>query len=418
MKKKPAKDSLTLPSKTATNEINGRTGGPRLLKEINSRAVFRLLRENTPCSRADLVRMTGLTAPTVSGAVEHLMKLDLVESLGYGASSGGRRPDLLRFNSTYGYVAGVDLGGTNLRIALADLEGNILGKWSSPTHNSRTPERVIEKMRNGLAELLQRTGVPPSKLLAVAAGAPGITDVEAGIVISAPHLQGWKDIPLRVMIESALGIPAVIENDVNLAAIGESWIGAARAVRDFVFLGLGTGIGAGIVINGQLFHGSDWAAGEVGYMHVPGTPDISFVLDKPGSLESVIGGRSIERRWKKMWKEADRSDQNAPQSLSVTEIFEYARTGDLLARTVLDQTARILAHAILNISLIVNCSLFVLGGGVGMSVPLYDATRRILERNELVRPQLTLSVLGSDAQLMGAVRIALDRAEMNIGVSI
>jgi glucokinase len=388
---------------------------PALLKEMNAREVLRVLRQDNPCSRADLVRLTGLTAPTVSAAVERLIDEDLVEPVGFGSSSGGRRPNMLRFNASYAHVLAVDLGGTTLRIALADMNGTILGKWSGSSRSASSPEQVIALIRVGMERVTRQAGLPMKAVKVVAAGNPGITDVDAGIVISAPNLKNWRNVPFRNLLESALGIAAVVENDVNLAAMGENWRGAARDVSNFVFLALGTGIGAGIYLNGEIIHGADWAAGEVGYMHVPGTPDTAFALDKEGSLESVIGGRGIEQAWRNKLRDTKKKlHRNLPASLSATEIFELGREGDPIAAEILNRVSHILADAILNISLIVNCSLVVLGGGVGLSTALYDMTRRRLDRNELLRPQLVLSTLGQDAQLVGAVRLALDLVEVPV----
>jgi glucokinase len=217
---------------------------------------------------------------------------------------------------------------------------------------------------------------------------------------------------LRKLLESALNIPAAIENDVRVAAIGENWRGAARGVGDFTFLAIGTGIAAGIFVNGQLVRGRDWSAGEVGYMLVPGTTEAAAKRGTPGSLESIIGGEGI----KLQWSNARNGNRNSlPPNLTATEIFEYAKSGNPLAKNVLDRSARILAYAIYNISLVLNSSLFVLGGGVGASAPFLEATRRILRSyNEPVRPKLTLSTLGQDAQLIGTIRLALDTAESRI----
>jgi len=386
---------------------------PALLKEMNAREVLRVLRQNTPCSRADLVRLTGLTAPTVSAAIERLIDEKLVESLGFGSSNGGRRPNMLRFNAQYGYVLAVDLGGTVLRVALADMNGTIVGKWSASSRSGSSPEQVIKLIRSGLEHLTRQAGLPMKAVNMVAAGIPGITDVDAGTVISAPNLMNWRNVPFRQLLESALGTMAVVENDVNLAAMGENWRGAARDASNFVFLALGTGIGAGIYLNGQIVHGADWTAGEVGYMHVPGTPDTAFALDKEGSLESVIGGRGIEQAWRnKLCKAAKAQQRKFPPNLTAMEIFELGREGNPDAAEILQLASHILADAIFNISLIIDCSLFVLGGGVGMSTALYDATRRRLDRNELLCPQLVLSTLGQDAQLVGAIRLALEAIEL------
>jgi glucokinase len=260
----------------------------------------------------------------------------------------------------------------------------------------------------GTRELLRQHKIPSSRLLTVGAGAPGITDVDAGIVISAPHLSRWQNVPLRQLLQERLQVPVVIENDVNLGALGESWCGAARGIRNFVFLAIGTGIGAGIFVNGCLHRGDDWAAGEVGYMHVPGATDGMLELDRPGPLESAIGGAGIERAWRHLCHGRHASTRQA------TQIFECAQAGDPAARRLLQGTARMLADAVLNISLVLNSSLVVFGGGVGTSQPLFETTRRIIERNQFARPRLALSVLGKDAQLFGAVRLALDHAEARL----
>lgn len=386
---------------------------PGLLKRLNARQVLTLLRSHSPCSRADLVRMSGLSAPTVSSTIAYLQRGGLVKELGLGTSSGGRRPDMLCFNSTYGYVAGIDLGGSNIRLAVSDLEGKLLSRWTVSTRGNRTPRKIVDLIHSGLQLLIQQGGIPERKLLGVGLGAPGITDVRAGIVISAPHLQEWQSVPLRDLLESKLGIPAVVENDVNTAALGESWAGSARGVSDFVFLAIGTGIGAGIYIGDRLYHGSEWAAGEVGYLLLPGGPVCPMAINKPGAFESVIGGDGIENAWRQMCrKRASRGSANS--QLKATQIFDLAEQGDMRARELLQATAQVLAHALSNISVMLNTSLIVLGGAIGTSEPLLRATRKLLDRNEVARPSLAISLLGEDAQLYGAVRLALDRVESSI----
>jgi glucokinase len=281
------------------------------------------------------------------------------------------------------------------------------------TRGNRTPRKIVDLIHSGLQLLIQQSGISEKKLLGVGLGAPGITDVRAGIVISAPHLQEWHSVPLRDLLESKLGIPAVVENDVNTAALGESWAGSARGVSDFVFLAIGTGIGAGIYIGDRLYHGSEWAAGEVGYLLLPGAPVSPMAINKPGAFESVIGGHGIENAWRQMCRNsAPRGSANS--QLKATQIFELAEQGDMRARELLQATAQVLAHALANISVMLNTSLIVLGGAIGTSEPLLRATRKLLDRNEVARPSLAISLLGEDAQLYGAVRLALDRVESSI----
>lgn len=304
------------------------------------------------------------------------------------------------------HVIGVDIGGTNLRLALADFAGNILEKWSLPLAGVSAVDGVLDLVTEGVEHLTRVAQLSRHALGALAVGAPGITDVEEGIVIATSYLMGWRNVPLRALLEERFQVPAAVENDVNLAAIGEHWAGAAKGVKDFVFLAIGTGIGAGIILNGHPFRGSAWAAGEVGYMLVPGTQDTPGDKGEPGALENMVGGEGIRSQWQSRW----RSDQTKlPHALNATEIFDLALAGDTLAQAVLHQSSRLLALAIYNIGTVLNCPLFVFGGGVGMHPALSSTTKNILQqwkiRNE---PELLHSKLGQDAQLMGSVALALD----------
>ena len=314
-----------------------------------------------------------------------------------------------------GYVVGADIGGTNLRVAFADMTGIIVARWSSSTVGSGSADVVIDLIRDGVESLLQQTAVQRSALRAIAAGAPGITDTDAGVVIATSYLLGWRDVPLRSLLEDAFGVPAAVDNDVNLAAIGESWVGAAKGIRDFVFLAIGTGLGAGIVLNGQPFRGMGWSAGEIGYMLVPGVSEELSERGQPGALESLIGGEGVKAQWERLWRE---DNTTLSKEQTATEIFDGALHGDLLARTVLRKSARLLSYAIYNLSLVLNCRLFVLGGGVGMHPALYDATRDVLDRwGTRAQVHLTRSVLGPDSQLLGAIRLALDAANQGVDFS-
>lgn len=315
------------------------------------------------------------------------------------------------FAGEHEFVAGVDIGGTNLRVALADLEGDVLGRWNTSTAATSSPEMVIARIEQGISHLLRELSSSDRMLSAVAAGAPGAMDPKTGVVLATSYLKGWENVPLRQMLESALEVPAAVENDVRMAALGEHWRGVARGVDDFVFVAIGTGIGAAVFVNGKLIYGAHGTAGEVGYMHVPHVAEEPAQPGQPGSLESILGGDGIRQQWSRAC-----ADNPSVQSLTATEIFARASNGDRLAKSVLDHSAQLLAYGVYNMSLVLNSALFVLGGGIGVSVPLCDATRRILERyNTPSRPNIVISSLGTDAQLMGAIRLALTTAKLHIG---
>lgn len=309
-----------------------------------------------------------------------------------------------------GYVVGVDIGATNLRVALADASGAIVARHSASTAGTRDPQMVMDMIQQGVDQLLEEKSLSRNDLRAIAAGVPGVTDVNAGVVIATSYLLGWRDIPLQAMLESALGIPGAIDNDVNFAALGEFSAGIAQGAKDFVFLAVGTGIGAGIILNGAPFRGMDWTAGEIGYMLVPGTQEEPAGLGEPGALESLAGGEGIRNQWMRAWGP---EKTRLPKELTTTQIFDHAmqEDGDPLALAMLQQSARLLACALFNVSLVLSCPLFVLGGTVGLHPALSNALQAALrQRAGRAHCQVICSVLGADAQLYGAIRMALDTA--------
>jgi len=326
----------------------------------------------------------------------------------------GKHQERVAVRGEFGYVAGVDIGGTNLRVVVADMSGAIVGKWCGSTVEASAPGKIVQLVQTGVKQVLRQAGLRQGSLLGIAAGAPGVTDSKKGVVLLTSYLGGWKNVPLGKLLEESLGVPAAVENDVRLGAMGERWRGSAQGRSDFVFLAIGTGIAAGIYANGELLRGPDFAAGEVGYLMVPGTAEAAAREGMPGALESAIGGEGIRQQWQ---QSTERMYGEALNDLSATDIFERALTGDGRAEAVLNRAAQMLAYAVYNMSVVLNCSLFILGGGVGMSPILRDAAQRVLERfTEPARPKMCLSSLGQDAQLIGALRLALDLAERRAGI--
>lgn len=383
---------------------------PAHLRQTNARSVLRLIQEHSPCSKADLVRYSGLSAPTISSCVAALERIDLVQSIGDGRSNGGRPPGLLRFNSRHSYVAGVDIGGTRLRMMLADLAGAVLTDWSHVlSDRQKTPAGMCSQIEIGLKAMCHTSKVAVSRVLHLTAGAPGITDAKTGVVLSAPNLDNWDEVPLRAMLETKLGIPVVVENETNLAAVGEHLGGAARGVPDFVFIAIGTGVGAGIFVGGKLHRGAFWGAGEIGYFGVSGQPRAPMKMKEAGQLEGVIGGGGIEKRWRKALSRAGKKTSAELLQLRATQIFDLAEEGDRIARAVATETAALLSDAVADIAILLNPQIVVLGGGVGAHSELCRLTRLMLERHELAHSLvLHPSALGTQAQLRGAVFTSLE----------
>jgi len=388
---------------------------PSHLRQVNARGLLRLLRENSPCSKADLVRLSGLSAPTVSSAVSYLESLNLVENLGDGESSGGRPPEMLRFNASHGYVAGVDIGGTRLRMVLTDLNGRTVTQWATQFgERQRTPKAVCALIHDGLKVMCQEASTSLKKVMHITVGAPGITNVNSGVVLSAPNLRDWNDVPLRSMIEREIGTAATVENDTNLAAVGEHWRGSASGVEDFLFIALGTGVGAGIFLRGRLHHGANWSAGEIGYASVNGHARKALEVHSTGQMEQAIGGLGIEAEWQRLLTRERRTDIGELSKLRATEIFDLAVDGDRLATQIVQYTAQILTDCIVDMSLTLDPEVVILGGGVGSHPELCRSTEKLLARNEFAKPQVRSSSLGTQAQLHGAISLSLAATEASL----
>jgi glucokinase len=356
-----------------------------------------------------------LSAPTVSSAVAHLESLNLVEKLGDGESSGGRPPEMLRFNATRGYVAGIDIGGTRLRMVLADLNGRIVTQWATQfTERQRTPKAVCCLIHDGLKTMCQEASTSVKKVLELTVGAPGVTNADAGVVLSAPNLKDWNKVPLRTVLERETGIPTTVENDTNLAAVGEHWRGSATGVDDFLFIALGTGVGAGIFLRGRLHHGANWSAGEIGYAAVNGQSRQALEVRATGQLERAIGGLAIEAEWRRLLSRDRRSNGSELEKLRASEIFDLAVDGDRVAAQVVQYASQILADCIVQMSLTLDPSVVILGGGVGSHPELCKATEKLLARNEFAKPQVRSSSLGTQAQLYGAICLSLIASEARL----
>lgn len=305
-----------------------------------------------------------------------------------------------------GVVAAADIGGTRLRMMLAGRNGHAAAEWATHIPDGRKhPQDVLALIEEGLSTM--RQSLPhAAPLLHMTVGAPGITDADGGVVLAAPNLPGWTNVPLRSLLERRFAVRAAVDNDTNLAAVGEHAAGAARGVDDFVFLALGTGVGAGIFLRGALHRGARWSAGEIGYLPVHGLPRSPVRLSETGQMEGEIGGAGIEAQWARVL-EASGGGSAKEKSLRAPQIFDLAEAGDRRAMRVLQSSARILADAVVTLGLFFDPSRIVLGGGVGAHQALRFATEGYLRENEFAVPELCCSTLGTQAQLFGAVAVSL-----------
>jgi glucokinase len=359
-----------------------------------------------PFTRAQLIDATGLSAPTVGSLTSQLIRTGLVADLGTGPSRGGRRPSLMAFNPRYGFAAGIDIGPTRTRLAVADLRGEMLAHSIVPTPSGSTPTATLTRLASDLQGLLLQAEVEPGHLLAVAAGTPGPVDIDRGIVTLAPNLKGWTDVPIRDILHSALGVPVLVENDVNVALLGEHWRGAARGHDTCAFIFVGTGIGAAFLIDGAIHRGHHFMAGEIAVMCM-GPQFVDEDFGTRGCLEVLAGLEALAARW-------PRAAGRDPAGW-MTELFEAAERGDGDARRAIDDTARLIGIAAANVGTVVDPSIVVLGGALfAQAEPLVVAVRDVVQRLSRAPVQLVVSALGKEAPLAGCVLVAATEARRQV----
>jgi predicted NBD/HSP70 family sugar kinase len=377
------------------------TGTPSLLRAINARTILELIQRGSPVSRAQVARDSGLSKPTVSLGLAALLEAGLVREV--GRSSGGRGPSavLYELNPEAGWVAGIDVGRRWVRAAIADITGTIVARRHerAKVSSARALIGQIGAIARGLAA---DAGIGWDQVAHTTVGSPGVFEPTRGAVTLAPNLPGWGRHGLVEALLGELGTQVGVENDVNLAAVGERWKGLGRGVRDFGFLSIGTGVGMGLVLGGELYRGSRGAAGEVGYLPVGSDPHDPHVRRR-GAFEEATNAAGVVRTA----REAGMTGPLTPQ-----KVFALARRGDPTACEVVATEARRLALGLAVVVAVVDLELVVLGGGIGGNADLLlEPLERELRVLSPLRPRLAASALGEDAVLQGAVATALAAAQ-------
>jgi len=386
-----------------------------IVRRMNRSAMLDLVREDSPIAPSVIARRLKISMPTVMRIIDELLAEDLVRYSGDIQASGGRPRSLLEFNR-WGYaVIGLDLGGTKMYGTVADLGGNIQNEIYMPSEPD-DPEENLERVCRLIRELLERPRPPDQQVRGIGVGAPGVTIFEQGMVTWAPSL-GWRDLPLRSILQERFHLPVVVENDVNLAALGEYGFGAAQGASSLVCLAVGTGIGSGIIIDRRIHRGFHQSAGEIGYLP-PGIGFLGKEYAHYGALESIASGSGITARAKKLVAGRDVA-WDSSNGLSGEKIFFAARNGEAWAKRLVEETVDYLALAIAAITVILDPEVIVLGGGVARSADIL--IEPILARLQGVTPALPKiiqSTLGYQAAVMGAIMLVLDATTEHVAIKL
>ena len=370
---------------------------PPLLKHLNERTVLEAIRAGAPISRAEISRRAGISKPTVSLALQSLVEAGLVREALEGPS--GPRYGAVFFEPVpeAALALGLDLGGRFLRGAVCDLRGDVRARLDVEVDGTDA-QRVLDQIAELRDALVDATAIPEARLNGAVVGVPGVVDPERRAIALAANVAGLEGATFASELEGCLELDVWLENDVNLAALGEQWQGVARGVDDFLFLSIGTGMGAGLVLRGELHRGHNGAAGEVDFSFVGLGEDVDPCA---GAVAAFASRLAAERAAATVLAEP----------FDARDIFAAARAGDGLAVEVVQEVARRIALHVVPVAAVTDVSLVVLGGGLGSNGDLLLApVRSLLDRWIPYPPNVAVSSLGEAAVLTGALALGLRHA--------
>jgi len=313
------------------------------------------------------------------------------------------------------YSIGVDLGGTNIVSAIVNYQGKIVNRLKVPTLTERGKEATIIRIIETIHENIIQSTIAIDDIIGIGIGAPGPLDVKRGIINFAPNLPGWRDVPLRKILEDEFNMKVVLENDANVAAWGERCFGAGQGVNNLVCFTLGTGIGGGIIVCGKIYHGNNYGAAELGHMTV-NKDGPRCNCGNYGCLEAYSSATGIKNRIKNRIKEGIKSkflnfdDSRLFESLRLKSIFETARKGDKLTKDIVEEAISYLGIAIANIANILNPEMVVLVGGITnegdkLLIPLGREVKKRAFYSNYKSLKIVIGKLGGNAGVLGAAAL-------------
>ncbi|GAB3499050.1 putative NBD/HSP70 family sugar kinase [Amycolatopsis cihanbeyliensis] len=387
---------------TVASDEAVRVGTPAAMRRINQRAVLDLLRRGGPSTRPQVAKETGLSKPTVGQALLGLVEAGLVRTTGRTSSGPGRSAVVYEADPTAGYVLGIDIGRKRIRVAVADLAGEIVARGEQ-RNTSRSVRGLVRAVGRLTGSTVAEAGVATADVVVRVLGGPGVADEEARCFRHAANLPAFEQPGVLDELTGAVGPDLIIENDANLAAVGERERGAARDADVFACITVGTGVGMGLVVDGQLFRGASGAAGEIGYLPYGQLSDARAGAPPRGHLEEATGAESVVLAARRAGLAGARSAR---------QVFRLARQGDEPALRAVEAVATRLAFVIASVAAVVDPRLVVLSGGIATNADLLRAPMdRALRAFTPLVPRIVQGELGEDAVLAGAIATGLRAGE-------
>ena len=373
---------------------------PKQIGDYNKNMVLSILRDRGPTSRVELSRLLGISPTAITRNTTQLLKNGIVREGDAESSAIGRKPVLMELCGEFCYVLGVDMVGGTLKVALADLMGRIVKYKEEPIRRGKGSE-FMEHLLKTLQAIIEEADVPTEKIWAVTVGVPGIFDEDAGRSQFANFLDGWEEIDIRAEVFEALNIEAIIENDVNLDIIGESWKGVGKDYEDILYVKLGQGLASRVVIQNKLLRGQHNAAGEIGYM-MPGP-----VSDDTVNYEKMLRNDTMAAKYQEMTGSEDVH--------TISGLCTLADAGDEAAKSILEELLNHFAVVLLNNVSVLDPQVVILGGDAcRFGEREISILKEHMERYLPLTQHIVPSKLNKQACLLGAIKVGLDRVERRI----
>lgn len=392
------------------------TGSFQLMKSLNRSLVLTTIRNEGPISRADIAKRIALTPPTVTNIVNELLEEKFIVESEVGASSGGRKPILLKLNSQSFSIIGIDVGGNTIKSLLTDLDANMIRENRRSMPPRPDAETFLAELHQSVSDLIGSAG-SERPVIGIGIGMHGLVNPVEGVSVFAPNLH-LRNVHIRDALEGAFGLPVYVENDVVAMALGEQWFGGGQETDHFICVNIGVGVGAGIILNRQIFRGSSYSAGEIGHTTVDLNGPrcncgnygcLQTLVSGPAIAESVQNEIALGRRSK-----LQPSASGSLQSITGELVCRAAEEGDELAIEAFRKAGRLLGISLTNMIHTLNPQKIILGGGVAQAGPLLTGPlaetvkERALE-SSVRHLKIEASRLGNRATAIGAVTIVLSR---------
>jgi len=393
---------------------NIRRGNRQLIKELNRTFVVNTILKYEPISRTKIAELTELSLSTVSNIVASLIEKGLVQETGEDKSKGGRKPIMLELNPRIGLAIGIKIGLDGIVAALVNLKGTVLYQISRSIPPKKDKKNVIKSVVEVIRNLVKEARIDFGHVIGCGIGVSGLVDSSCGALIYSAIL-GWKNIQFKKLLEKEFNIPVFVDKDVNALALGERRYGAARGINNFVCITIGTGIGAGIILNGEIYHGNSGGAGELGHTIIDKNGPLCY-CGKHGCLETFSSESFIIKEAKKALIKGGKTliknllNNNDLDNLSVSTIIEAAYKGDTIAKNIFEQAGKNLGIGISNFINIVDPEMILMEGrGMEAGEFILRPMQKAIKENSLLKKDIKIfsSRLGKKGWVIGAAELVL-----------